>query len=519
MDNPCSLKKSNASFDRYLRKSAGTWGSIVPNEVGLAGTIPVDDHYFVITFRTPRPWNRHWGGFLECKLRIQDQINPPIPSLRKPLECSIVSLASNADRETMRSWYDEAAAMTTIPDEAPDHLTNMERELSEMLRVPLQAPLSAECDNEFLLRFHTEEDVRRWAMFILQRLPEWMEEVTAQWRGWYETTGRNMQPHQPFLDAIQADPDSDVPRLAYANWLADRGDAWSEVIRIQCRYPDGYMPWETADQLEELLAEHQHRFDRGADDLSVFVRFRRGMVEEIHCSAERFLKAGSRIMETFPLANVLSLYKIQGRGMRLANQPELSAMRSLKLDQLGDDDWQWIVRSPHLARVEQLRVAFPRPIDLAWLLDMPLARQLRTLDLTRSRLDANMLAAFGQTDAASGLETVVLAETGMDDEMARRLSEVTTFRDLKRLSVADNPRLGIEGIASILEAEFAPQLELLAVGSGWFDDDLVRQLAESQLSSTIHLSMRHGFIGLDKEAFKRRFTNCSFGDDSIARHL
>ncbi len=75
------------------------------------------------------------------------------------------------------------------------------------------------------------------------------------------------------------------------------------------------------------------------------------MVQEIHCSAERFLKAGSRIMETFPLANVLSLYKIQGRGMRLTNQPELSAMRSLKLDQLGDDDWPNLnLRQPSTCR-------------------------------------------------------------------------------------------------------------------------------------------------------------------------
>jgi hypothetical protein len=66
---------------------------------------------------------------------------------------------------------------------------------------------------------------------------------------------------------------------------------------------------------------------------------------------------------------------------------------------------------------------------------MPLARQLRVLDLTGSRLDANVLALFGDTDAVSGLETLVLPDTGMDDEMAQRLSEVATFRDLKRLSV------------------------------------------------------------------------------------
>ena len=74
------------------------------------------------------------------------------------------------------------------------------------------------------------------------------------------------------------------------------------------------MPWETADRLEELLNEHQHRDDRGADDLSVYVWFRRGMVEEIYCSAETFLKAANRILERFPLVNVLSLYDIRGRG-------------------------------------------------------------------------------------------------------------------------------------------------------------------------------------------------------------
>ena len=61
---------------------------------GLGWYHPVDDHYFVITFRTPRQWNRHWGGFLECKLRIQDQKNPWIPERRNPMERSIVSLAA-----------------------------------------------------------------------------------------------------------------------------------------------------------------------------------------------------------------------------------------------------------------------------------------------------------------------------------------------------------------------------------------------------------------------------------------
>lgn len=203
-----------------------------------------------------------------------------------------MALASDADRETIRDKYNEAAALTTNPDGTPDDLTKGEQKLSEILRIPLLAPLSEECDIEFLLRFRTEEDLRELALFILQRIPDWMEKTITQWRSWYPTSGRDMKPHQPFLDAIQADPDSDVPRLTYSDWLADRGDAWSEVIRIQCRYPDGYIPWKTADQLEDLIYEHQNRLDRGADDLAVNVKFWRGMVEEINRVAAQCKRYG-----------------------------------------------------------------------------------------------------------------------------------------------------------------------------------------------------------------------------------
>src|SRR4051812_25019677 len=40
----------------------------------------------------------------------------------------------------------------------------------------------------------------------------------------------------PFLAAIRAHPDDDGPRLAYADWLDEHGDAdRAEFIRVQCR--------------------------------------------------------------------------------------------------------------------------------------------------------------------------------------------------------------------------------------------------------------------------------------------
>ena len=37
----------------------------------------------------------------------------------------------------------------------------------------------------------------------------------------------------PFVAAICAEPDDDLPRLIYADWLDDRGDPRGEFIRLQ----------------------------------------------------------------------------------------------------------------------------------------------------------------------------------------------------------------------------------------------------------------------------------------------
>jgi uncharacterized protein (TIGR02996 family) len=38
-----------------------------------------------------------------------------------------------------------------------------------------------------------------------------------------------------FLNAVLASPEDDGPRLAYADWLSNRGDPRGEFIRIQCQ--------------------------------------------------------------------------------------------------------------------------------------------------------------------------------------------------------------------------------------------------------------------------------------------
>jgi uncharacterized protein (TIGR02996 family) len=44
-----------------------------------------------------------------------------------------------------------------------------------------------------------------------------------------------MLEREPFLKAIFAAPDDDLPRLVFADWLDEHGEtAWAELIRVQC---------------------------------------------------------------------------------------------------------------------------------------------------------------------------------------------------------------------------------------------------------------------------------------------
>jgi uncharacterized protein (TIGR02996 family) len=53
--------------------------------------------------------------------------------------------------------------------------------------------------------------------------------------------------HEPFLAAIIASPDDDLPRLVYADWLDENGDpARAEFIRVQCELAGLGLEWVSA---------------------------------------------------------------------------------------------------------------------------------------------------------------------------------------------------------------------------------------------------------------------------------
>jgi uncharacterized protein (TIGR02996 family) len=58
---------------------------------------------------------------------------------------------------------------------------------------------------------------------------------SPSWHLFGDDYGGKMSGAEGFLSGIRAEPDDDAPRLVFADWLEDQGDAErAEFIRVQC---------------------------------------------------------------------------------------------------------------------------------------------------------------------------------------------------------------------------------------------------------------------------------------------
>jgi uncharacterized protein (TIGR02996 family) len=100
------------------------------------------------------------------------------------------------------------------------------------------------------------------------------------------------------LAAIAARPDDDTPRLVYADWLDDHGDAdRAEFIRLQCRLaqggPDDPAAAERADELQE---RHLARLLAGLPKaLGLRWDLRRGFPERLAAEVARLMERYDRV--------------------------------------------------------------------------------------------------------------------------------------------------------------------------------------------------------------------------------
>src|SRR4051794_39815561 len=119
-----------------------------------------------------------------------------------------------------------------------------------------------------------------------------------------------MNQDEAFLQAIIERPDDDTPRLVYADWLEEHGDAArAEFIRVQCQL--FRLPPDAPDRVElerrelRLLDAHESKWlgpiRRGWLTRLFSDFWRRGFIERVVLPVGEFLESAAAIFGSGPV--------------------------------------------------------------------------------------------------------------------------------------------------------------------------------------------------------------------------
>ena len=163
---------------------------------------------------------------------------------------------------------------------------------------------------------------------------------------------------------VLAHPDSDAPRLAYAEAVAKTDAARADLIRMQLEIArmqrEGSNPAVLDSRVRTLLEKHK---DAWAKDVAgvrgvKWVGFERGFAEHVHMNARDFIDHAS---ELFARARIrhLDLLEVKPHAVELFQSPLLARIHTLRLwrTELGDDEVRALAASPHLANLRWLELS------------------------------------------------------------------------------------------------------------------------------------------------------------------
>ncbi len=164
-----------------------------------------------------------------------------------------------------------------------------------------------------------------------------------------------------FLAEVIADPDNDIPRLIYADWLEEQGSPRGEFIRVQCelnQISDLDPRWlDLQFRSNELLEKHGEQW---AKEIGQDVRkcvYTRGFIETITILARTLQKDGNKLFQSFPVRWIRLNY-LKGTADEWKDCTALQHVQYLDLKDLKipDEDLAAILNSPHLRNLKGLKI-------------------------------------------------------------------------------------------------------------------------------------------------------------------
>jgi uncharacterized protein (TIGR02996 family) len=307
-----------------------------------------------------------------------------------------------------------------------------------------------------------------------------------------------MSTDEAFLRDVCEHPDDDTPRLVYADWLEDHGQAGrAEFIRVECELErtEEYGPrWRqlSARQLA-LIRAHKKEWVKPFQGWTHSVHFRRGFVESVLMNLPRFRSRAAELFRLAPVREVNFTRLSTGEGRvppadmeALAAVPELRRARSLGFARqfLGDAALQAFLNAADLRNVERLSLdlcQLTTPGIEALVATPGLAGQT-TLSLSNNFLGDAPVAALLR-DPPFLLRALDLARTDLTNAGARALAAAPALSRLRDLALWGNPRLTDVGFRALVESPHLAALTHLRCGAfsivSALTDASLRALAQS----------------------------------------
>jgi uncharacterized protein (TIGR02996 family) len=300
--------------------------------------------------------------------------------------------------------------------------------------------------------------------------------------------------HDALLRAVCAAPDDDLPRLVFADWLEENGEAnRAEFIRVSCELEgaEEFGPrWralrERADRL--LTPGNRAKWSRELADRKLLnVEFRRGFVDEVTVYSKRFVTDAAKLMTLAPIQRLKLADLAAARGnVPLADVlacPALARLRGLDLSNslLPDPAVDQIAACEHLRGLRELRLG-------ATELTGDTGRALMRSDRLAGLTDLTLAARFDTSAAGNDLTAALAAEPGL--------------RRITRLGMR-GCHVGPAGMKALAESPHAAGLRYLALSGGGYSAETrlgpkgVQMLARSaNLSGLTALVLTGQEIGL-----------------------
>jgi len=195
---------------------------------------------------------------------------------------------------------------------------------------------------------------------------------------------------QAFMNSIIDDPDDDLPRLIYADWLEEQGNPRGEFIRLQCAMAE--LPWYDPGQkalefrANQLRKKHQREWVEELDLVNRNIDFQRGFIDNIVLTAKNFITQGEAYYRRTPV-HWMRLTRIASHIKDLVKSPNLERLRSFDLSRVpvSNSDFHSLLNSKFLSNVVEFQFRYLGCIvdGSHWmaLADAPFANTIQKLDL------------------------------------------------------------------------------------------------------------------------------------------